>query len=595
MAKERFTLSQEAIRQLGDDHEAIERLRRDRPPRDAAPFSRFREKQVRIGRTTTGLTCTTYPSRPANTYVVELGKPKYEESCGENETEFTPYKPVALRWAHNIFDDYIKEGTLVYLLLMHDQWYIVGVVGVHGGICGTVVTSSSATVDYVFGNPPAKVGDTVTLHLCPPCDSLATGEKIIAIYDHVNDNYVVVECPPDPPPRSGGICFTLLSSNVNDTASALVDRLIGNPPVNVGDTVTIHFCEQNKYAYAGGQGVALYDHVVDEYVCVQVESLAACIGGTLTVSRFPNGAAQQTLAINLDALHWGGTENDVLQPPDSNEQTPGIQVPVIFRAGEWQLAPEGAWVRAERIGNDYYVTFAQEITEYVWMVVKEKMDCEFPPKVKEGTFQNRGIWPRDLNPPDIETLKMGGNDPRNDWNYSSPKDGLVEFQLYPFGGGWAYYAKDVVRDCGEFVTCDSGQGDCVNLAKRTVGFQYSEVDPQPCLSMTKKSLVTGFRDDPQDNCKKQLQVTELCVAETDPPSQPEWQDFLTPIGVTVYVPSATLDGCNIVFRQREIKTYCNPGAIQTDPLEVPDCVLGNAMLDGEGNAMLDAEGRMMED
>ena len=125
MAQNINTLSQDVIAELGEMKAYIDRMRRGGTPGPHEPSSRFREKQVRIARTTTGLNCANYPPAPANTFVVELGSGEFDPSCALNTHTFTPYTPAELRYAHSLHDRHYKAGTVLIIVLIHDKWYII--------------------------------------------------------------------------------------------------------------------------------------------------------------------------------------------------------------------------------------------------------------------------------------------------------------------------------------------------------------------------------------------------------------------------------------------------------------------------------------
>lgn len=165
-------LSPEIIAELGDMKRYIDRLRRNQVP-DENIASRFREKQVRIARTTTGLDCSTYPTGKANTYVVELGKGDFDFACGLNEHTFTPYQPRALRYAHSIEDAQLDFGTTVLVMLIHDKWYIVKsadpgrIIGklqndkTREKVGGLSIGRGNVLIDDILGDVPDSIGDTV--------------------------------------------------------------------------------------------------------------------------------------------------------------------------------------------------------------------------------------------------------------------------------------------------------------------------------------------------------------------------------------------------------------------------------------------------
>jgi hypothetical protein len=74
-----------------------------------------------------------YPTKPANTFWVKLGKPSYTPVAGNQLLSLTPYSPTVYRLAHEPQDNYIEIGTNVWISNHHDQYYIVGFGGGEGG------------------------------------------------------------------------------------------------------------------------------------------------------------------------------------------------------------------------------------------------------------------------------------------------------------------------------------------------------------------------------------------------------------------------------------------------------------------------------
>ena len=164
MAKNINSLSPDVIAELGEMKAYVDRMRRGGTPGPHEPGSRFREKQVRIARTTTGLSCSSYPQRPANTYVVELGKGAFDPSCGLNTHAFTPYAPPELRYAHTIEGGkYLEQGSTVLVMLIHDKWYIVPL-SEGGTIAFTMLTDRTREQDaggLSFGRAQATITDSI--------------------------------------------------------------------------------------------------------------------------------------------------------------------------------------------------------------------------------------------------------------------------------------------------------------------------------------------------------------------------------------------------------------------------------------------------
>jgi len=179
MAKPINTLSPEIIAELGEMKRYIDRMRRGGTPGPHEPGSRFREKQVRIARTTTGLDCLTYPTSPANTFVVELGSGDFLKACGDNEHTFTPYAPAELRYAHTLSGKYYDQGEVVPIMLIHDKWYIIDAAGNCDTIRFAIISANPVAKTAVVAiqsrpvgcaSVPEEVNATVTV--CDPMECL---------------------------------------------------------------------------------------------------------------------------------------------------------------------------------------------------------------------------------------------------------------------------------------------------------------------------------------------------------------------------------------------------------------------------------------
>lgn len=87
---------------------------------------RSRGRHIRIARTTTSAEHPSYPARPANTFVVEFGTTEFTETPGLQTLTFEPYDPEEKRVARDLNCTYHEEGELVFIVLVHDQWHIIG-------------------------------------------------------------------------------------------------------------------------------------------------------------------------------------------------------------------------------------------------------------------------------------------------------------------------------------------------------------------------------------------------------------------------------------------------------------------------------------
>lgn len=120
------TFTPEAARTLMEMASEWTRYKKNSSGLPADPFTKFGPIQFRIGRTCTTEDYPTYPLPPANTFAVEFGHGEFTEEPGCRELTFTPYTPKFERVAHDIYDSYWPEGTVVYCMLLRGFWYIVG-------------------------------------------------------------------------------------------------------------------------------------------------------------------------------------------------------------------------------------------------------------------------------------------------------------------------------------------------------------------------------------------------------------------------------------------------------------------------------------
>ncbi len=123
--------SDETIRRIADvlRRQTHTPINSPRPP--AHQHAKSGPRTVRRARTTTNDDHPTYPTAPANCYVVELGKmvPDGTPEPGQVPFDFEPYDPPQYRLAFVCDDDdcsapYLPEGTLVHIALHHSLWWI---------------------------------------------------------------------------------------------------------------------------------------------------------------------------------------------------------------------------------------------------------------------------------------------------------------------------------------------------------------------------------------------------------------------------------------------------------------------------------------
>lgn len=101
------------------------------------------EREIRWAKTTTNATLTTYPTAPANKFVVEFGEYVFTDTSVGNETpSFTAYAPQESRVAFSSIG-FVPQNSVVRVTKSHGRWYIIpdnhlmrrkGVVTQSGGI-----------------------------------------------------------------------------------------------------------------------------------------------------------------------------------------------------------------------------------------------------------------------------------------------------------------------------------------------------------------------------------------------------------------------------------------------------------------------------
>jgi len=116
------TLSEDTIQRIADYMRRTSQTPVTRPATPRGEEAKSGPRVVRFARTVS--VEESYPTADANTYEVELGEPEFVEVAGNQTLTFTPYTPQELRYAHDICDRYIEEGSYVLIELNHGQWYV---------------------------------------------------------------------------------------------------------------------------------------------------------------------------------------------------------------------------------------------------------------------------------------------------------------------------------------------------------------------------------------------------------------------------------------------------------------------------------------
>ncbi len=127
MARETWTFDESSIRKLKADHDALarqlENLRRLVERRLHTPAT---VKEIRFGHTTTNADYPTYPSSPADTYVVQFDDRSYPAGTGQTQLTEEPW-PSKYVLARHLREEYIEEDEQVELFWVNGQWWILPV------------------------------------------------------------------------------------------------------------------------------------------------------------------------------------------------------------------------------------------------------------------------------------------------------------------------------------------------------------------------------------------------------------------------------------------------------------------------------------
>jgi hypothetical protein len=91
-----------------------------------------------------------YPTAPANTFWVKLGQPEFVAEAGEQELNFSPYDPPEYRLAHHPLNEFVAEGEVVRLALVHGQYYILPEGEGGGGVIEFKILSVTTKVSGPF-------------------------------------------------------------------------------------------------------------------------------------------------------------------------------------------------------------------------------------------------------------------------------------------------------------------------------------------------------------------------------------------------------------------------------------------------------------
>lgn len=132
--------------------------------------------QIRVARTTTSATHPTYPTRPANKFVVEFGKVSFTETPGCEDPTFDPYssscggteRPVAM----DLDGKYWPEGSIVSVYTYENRHFILGAIvpefaigELDEDVCGEVGGEGSGSGEGAGGSIAV-----VNVKAIPTCD-----------------------------------------------------------------------------------------------------------------------------------------------------------------------------------------------------------------------------------------------------------------------------------------------------------------------------------------------------------------------------------------------------------------------------------------
>lgn len=121
------SLDDESLRKIADQLRRGSYLPINSPRPQSLRDARSGPRVVRWAKTTTSDDFPTYPSAPANVYVVRFGTPSFEATPGwVDDMGWEDYSPAERRIAFDPAGRYWPEGSLVEVELHHGQWYFTG-------------------------------------------------------------------------------------------------------------------------------------------------------------------------------------------------------------------------------------------------------------------------------------------------------------------------------------------------------------------------------------------------------------------------------------------------------------------------------------
>ncbi len=127
MAKSVWTLDEASIRKLKADHDRlarqVENLRRLAAGLLRTPAT---IKEIRFGHTTTNSEFPTYPTSPADTFVVQFDDRSFPETTGQTTLTETPWASKYVV-ARHLREEYVAEDEQVELVKVNGQWWILPV------------------------------------------------------------------------------------------------------------------------------------------------------------------------------------------------------------------------------------------------------------------------------------------------------------------------------------------------------------------------------------------------------------------------------------------------------------------------------------
>jgi hypothetical protein len=151
-------------------------------------------KQIRFARTTTNDANPTYPTPPANKFVVEFGQYEFTDEAGQETVTFAAYDPQVTRVALSRVG-YLPTGTEVQVVLSHGRWNILDerwLIRKATANAGITAGSSGTVTVYHAG---ASTSFTVTAHLnwMHNARNVASADELLIRWFEDESKWVIIE------------------------------------------------------------------------------------------------------------------------------------------------------------------------------------------------------------------------------------------------------------------------------------------------------------------------------------------------------------------------------------------------------------------